>query len=202
MKSLILIFLMLFSSICFAQQPILKKKASISPVVEKKITEAILYNFDACNREDIDDVMDSCADAMPRREEFRRETLKVFEEKDIHYSLVGVEVLKVENAFALVKMIQKSHTKDRESENQDLIGYRNQTGLLTKEECVEYLNTLKCENGIWKLLTIVSEMKPVNLSPEKEKEEEKPNCANGRCRPTPFDLPNILRSQGFNPPQR
>lgn len=44
------------------------------------ITEAMNYNFDACNREDIKDVMKSCADAMPDRDKFRRETLATSDE--------------------------------------------------------------------------------------------------------------------------
>jgi hypothetical protein len=170
--------------------------------VKHEIVEAVLRNFDACNREDIDEVMNSCADAMPRREEFKKETLKVFEEKDIHYSLIDLEVLEVKGSFALVKMVQKSHIDDRDSENKDLIGYRNQTGLVTKEECVEYLNTLKREKGVWKLLSIVSEMRPVKSERQEQEEEDEPKCVNGTCRPTPFNVQNTLIKQGFKPPQR
>jgi hypothetical protein len=62
---------------------------------KQQIHEAMIRNFDACNRENIQDVMDSCADAMPDREKFRRETLETFEDKDIHYSLVECELLEV-----------------------------------------------------------------------------------------------------------
>lgn len=197
MRILTFVFLIAFCSSSFAQNA---RKRDINPDLKQKIVSAIQYNFDACNREDIEDVMDSCAASMPRREEFRRETLKVFQEKDIHYSLESVEILEIRGDFALVKMVQTSYTKDRESEDADLIGYRNQTGLLTKEEKVEYLNTLRLEKGAWKLHTIVSEMKPV-VSPEKAKEVEQTGCKNGNCRPTPFDLPNVLKNHGFKPPR-
>jgi len=200
MKNL-LSFILVFSCFSVAEAQALKKK-KIDPDVEKKIREAVGYNFDACNREDIDDVMDSCADAMPDRDKFRRETLKVFAEKDIHYSLGSLEVLEVRHPFALVKMVQISHTLDRDSDSKDDINYRNQTGLVTQESAVEYLNTLKCENETWKLLLIVSEMKPVKPVKAKSEEETEINCANGRCRPTPFNLEDARRQHNFKPPQR
>lgn len=199
MKNLLCFILVFFSFFSVAEAQSLKKK-KINPNVEEKIRKAISYNFDACNRKDIDDVMDSCADAMPDRDKFRRETLKVFAEKDIHYSLGSLEVLEVNHPFALVKMVQISHTLDRESDDKDDTNYRNQTGLVTQESAVEYLNTLKCENGTWKLLVIVSDMKPVKTEVEEKAAEN--NCANGRCRPTPFNLEDARRKHNFKPPQR
>lgn len=194
MKNLLLLICFSSSMAC-AQAP--KAKRNISPAIKQKIVEAINYNFDACNREDIDDVMDSCADSMPRREEFRAETLRVFREKDIHYSLVEVEVLEIKGDFALVRMVQKSHMDDRSSTI-----YRNQTALVTEEECVEYLNTLRLENGIWKLHSIISEMKPVK--PSRPEGKGKGECANGSCSrsATPFNTSNVLKENGFNPPKR
>lgn len=185
MKTLLLL-VCFSSSVVYAQVP----KQKIDSLTKQKIVEAINYNFDACNREDIDAVMDSCADSMPRREEFRAETIKVFREKDIHYSLVDVEVLEIKGDFALVRMVQKSHMDDRTT-----TGYRDQTALVTKEECVEYLNTLKKEKGVWKLHSIVSEMKPVQVS---KPEKESGGCANGNCSTgIPFDIPRALKSNGF-----
>lgn len=66
----------LISSLALAAPPTARDK--------ELITQAMLFNCDACNREDIEDVMRSCADAMPERDKFRHETLSTFEEKDIH----------------------------------------------------------------------------------------------------------------------
>ena len=52
---------------------------------EELISGAMQYNFDACNRENIAEVMDSCSQEMPDRERFKRETERTFKEKDIHY---------------------------------------------------------------------------------------------------------------------
>ena len=55
---------------------------------QQLVTEAMNVTFAACNREDIEALMKSCADAMPDREKFCNETLATFEGKDIHSSLV------------------------------------------------------------------------------------------------------------------
>ena len=125
------------------------------------IQQAMLFNFDACNREHIEDVMKSCADAMPDREKFRRETLATFEEKDIHYSLVECEVLDVRLPWAKARIVQDTHVLDRESKDQDRAAFRNSSALLPEGERVEYINTFKRENGKWKLYLIISEMRPV-----------------------------------------
>jgi hypothetical protein len=125
------------------------------------IREAMLVNFDACNRENIDDTMASCADAMPEREKFREETLATFEEKDIHYSLVECEVLEVKHPWAKARIVQHTHVLDRKSKDQDQAAYRNSSALLPGPECVEYINTFKREKGKWKLYVIISPMRQV-----------------------------------------
>ena len=128
---------------------------------QQLITEAMNINFEACNREDIEAVMKSCAQAMPDREKFRRETLSTFEEKDIHYSLVECEVLDVRLPWAKARIVQDTHVLNRESKDQDRAAFRNSSALLPVVERVEYINTFKKENGKWKLYLIISEMRPV-----------------------------------------
>jgi hypothetical protein len=132
-----------------------------TPREQQLITEAMHSNFDACNREDIDAVMKSCADAMPDREKFRRETIATFEEKDIHYSLVTCEVLDVRLPWAKARIVQDTHVLDRKTKDQDRASFRNSSALLPEGERVEYINTFKRENGKWKLYLIISEMRPV-----------------------------------------
>jgi hypothetical protein len=151
------LFVAVFVGLLFRQAT----AASPSSRDQQLIREAMLVNFDACNREDIDDTMASCADAMPEREKFREETLATFEEKDIHYSLVECEVLEVKPPWAKARIMQKTHLLDRDSKNQDQAAYRNSSALLPGAECVEYINTFKKEKGKWKLYLIVSEMRQV-----------------------------------------
>jgi hypothetical protein len=133
---------------------------------EQLIHAAMQYNFDACNRENIAEVMDSCADEMPDREKFKRETESTFKEKDIHYSLVECELLAVNLPYAKARIVQDTHVLDRKTNDVDAAEYRNSSALLPGER-VEYLNTFKREKGKWKLLLIVSEMKVI----KKEKAE-------------------------------
>jgi hypothetical protein len=138
---------------------------------EQKVREAMQYNFDACNREDIEATMDSCADAMPDRPKFREETLKTFQEKDIHYSLVECELLQVRLPYASARIVQDTLVLDRDSKDEADAGFRNSSALLPKGERVEYVNTFKKENGKWKLYLIISDMKPV-VSKQAEKAAE------------------------------
>ena len=142
--------------------------APVDKKTEELISGAMQYNFEAANRENIAEVMDSCADEMPDRERFKRETESTFKEKDIHYSLVECELLAVRLPYAKARIVQDTHVLDRKS-NFDAAEYRNSSALLPGER-VEYINTFKKENGKWKLLLIVSEMKVIKMI-KKEKAE-------------------------------
>ena len=133
---------------------------------EELISGAMQYNFDACNRENIAEVMDSCSQEMPDRERFERETESTFKEKDIHYSLVECELLAVRLPYAKARIVQDTHVLDRKTNDIAAAEYRNSSALLPGER-VEYINTFKKEKGKWKLLLIVSEMKVI----KKEKAE-------------------------------
>ena len=132
-----------------------------TPREQQLITEAMNINFEACNREDIDAVMKSCADAMPDRDKFRRETAASFEDKDIHYSLVECETLDVQPPWAKARIVQDTHVLDRNSKTRDEAAYRNSSALLPGGERVEYINTFKKEKGVWKLYLIISEMRVI-----------------------------------------
>jgi len=128
---------------------------------QQLIAEAMNVNFAACNREDIEAVMKSCADAMPDREKFRNETLATFKDKDTHYSLVECEVLDVQLPWAKARIVQDTHLLERDSKTQEEAAYRNSSALLPGGERVEYINTFKKEKGVWKLYLIVSEMRVI-----------------------------------------
>ena len=135
--------------------------APVDKKTEELISGAMQYNFDACNRENIAEVMDSCSQEMPDRERFKRETESTFKEKDIHYSLVECELLQVRLPYAKARIVQDTHVLDRQTPDIAAAEYRNSSALLPGGERVEYINTFKKENGKWKLLLIVSEMKVI-----------------------------------------
>jgi len=136
--------------------------------VQLGVTTAMNKNFDACNREDIKATMDSCSMEMPDRDKFERETLTVFRDKDIYYRLLDCELLEVKFPYALAKVRQQTMLEDRSANDNQQKLYRNSSALVP-DEYVEYLNTFKYEDGEWKLLVIVSEMRPFDPSDEEKK---------------------------------
>lgn len=134
--------------------------------IEEGVTLAMIKNFEACNNEDIDATMDSCSMEMPDRDKFRNETIKVFKDKDIYYRLLDCKLLEVKFPYALAKIRQQTVLDDRSAESLLQESYRNSSALVPNEY-VEYLNTFKFEGGEWKLLVIISEMRPFDPKEEK-----------------------------------
>jgi hypothetical protein len=132
-----------------------------TPREQQLITELVQRNFDACNREDIDALMQTCTSQMPDREKFRRESLACFAAKDIHYSLVECEVLDVQWPWAMVRIVQDTHVLDRSTDGGDQAAYWNGTALLPQAGRVEYFTTCRREDGKWRLHLIVSKMRRV-----------------------------------------
>lgn len=140
-----------FSSVCFASD-------------SEEMRSVMQANFDACNNEDLDALMETCSVDMPRRREFREDAERLWREKDIYYSLVGFKVLKVSGDKAIASVVQTTRTLDRTADSERDSFVRNGTGLLTEDECVEYKVAMKKDRGVWKCLLVISE--PVPCSPE------------------------------------
>lgn len=114
-------------------------------------------NFDACNKEDVDALLETCSLDMPRREEFRIESRKLWQEKDIYYRLARFKVLQIQGDYATASVVQLSHVKDRSSNDEHEAFLRNGTTLLTKDECVEYKIAFKKDSGVWKCYLTITE---------------------------------------------
>jgi hypothetical protein len=114
-------------------------------------------NFEACNNEDVAALMATCSVDMPRRDEFRRESAKLWEEKDIYYRLIRFKVLEIEGDYAIASVVQTTFTKDRSSNSNREEFVRNGTGLLTKSECVEYKVAFKKDGRRWKCYLTLTE---------------------------------------------
>lgn len=114
-------------------------------------------NFDACNNEDVDALMDTCSVDMPRRQDFRRESEKLWEEKDIYYRLVDFKLDSIEGNYATAWVVQTSHVDNRSSSDEREEFVRNGTALLTKKECVRYKVAFKKDGGLWKCYLTLTE---------------------------------------------
>jgi hypothetical protein len=121
-------------------------------------------NFEACNNEDLEALMDTCSVDMPRREEFREDAGRLWEEKDIYYSLISFTVIRVEGDRAIASVVQGTTTRDRKAPSDRDLFVRNGTGLLTEEERVEYKVAMKKDGRKWKCLLVLTE--PVKWDPE------------------------------------
>lgn len=155
----VIFFFSVFSSFSFAQSVNRQE-------IQDGVTQAMHENFEACNNEDVLSTMNSCSLEMPERDKFEKELAQVFKDKDIYYRLIECELLEVKFPYALARIVQETYLEDRSYVNEDQGKYRNSSALVP-DECVEYLNTFKYEGGKWKLLVIVSEMKPVKKKLEK-----------------------------------
>lgn len=128
-----------------------------------EMRDILQRNFDACNNEDVDALMDTCSVDMPRRREFRQESEKLWKEKDIYYRLVDFKVESVEGNYATAWVIQTSHVQDRSSSDEREEFVRNGTTLLTKKECVRYKVALKKDGRFWKCYLTLTEPEEYDL---------------------------------------
>lgn len=144
MHILIILILLASSSFCHAGDA-------------EEMRSILEANFAACNNEDVDALLDTCSVDMPRREEFREESLELWKEKDIYYRLVKFKIINIEGDYATASIVQLTHTKDRGSKNKSDEFIRNGTGLLSLKECVEYKIAFKKDNGKWKCYLTLTE---------------------------------------------
>lgn len=148
MNRFVLAFFLLFSSSCFAGDA-------------EDILSVLQANFDACNNEDGAALLDTCSKDMPDPEGFRRESERLWREKDIHYSLVDFKLLRVDGNLAVAEIVQKTHSTDRSHGNEGDRFYRNGTTLLPDSEIVRYRAAFKKDFGKWKCYLTISQPVPV-----------------------------------------
>jgi hypothetical protein len=80
------------SSVCFAGDA-------------DEILAVLQANFEGCSREDADALMETCFVDMPDRKKFREESVKLWREKDIHYSIVEFRVVRIDGSLATAEIV-------------------------------------------------------------------------------------------------
>lgn len=148
MRSFFVALLVSVSSVCFAGDA-------------EEILAILQANFEACNREDADELMETCSVDMPDRKKFREESVKLWREKDIHYSLVGFRLVLIDGNVATAEIVQDTHSSDRKHAGEGERLFRNRTTLLPDEERVRYMAAFKKDSGRWKCYMTISEPVPV-----------------------------------------
>lgn len=149
MKKLVFFFCLFFSSLCFAGDA-------------EEILVVLQANFDACNNEDSVALLATCSKDLPDPEGFKRESERLWKEKDVHYSLVDFKLLRVDGNLAVAEIVQKTHSTDRNHGNEGDRLYRNGTTLLPDSETVRYRAAFKKDFGKWKCYLTISQPVPVN----------------------------------------
>lgn len=151
MKNYISLLVILFSSVCYGDDV-------------QEMRQVLEANFTASNNEDVKALLETCSVDMPRRDEFEKDCVELWKEKDIYYRLVEFEVLEIKGDYATARIVQITHTKDRKSNTDRQRFIRNGTGLLSLKECVEYKIAFKKDNGIWKCYLTLTEPVEYELS--------------------------------------
>jgi len=137
--------------------------ASASADDASEMRSILQKNFDACNNEDVDALMETCSIDMPRRQEFRRESEKLWKEKDVYYRLVDFKIESIQGDYATAWVVQTSHVEDRSSSDEREEFVRNGTTLLTRKECVRYKVAFKKDGRFWKCYLTLTEPEEYDL---------------------------------------
>lgn len=127
----------------------------------EEIMAVLQDNFNACNAEDADALLETCSLDMPDRKGFKEQSVRLWREKDIHYSLVDFRIVEAKGDFAVAEIVQKTHASDRKHSDEDERHYRNGTTLLPDAETVRYRAAFKKDFGRWKCYLTISEPVPV-----------------------------------------
>lgn len=121
------------------------------------IRAAIEENFAAYNSEDVPRMMKSLSPTLPDREEFARQSDKLFKDTDSYIQLKDFEILEVRPPFATARVVQVTlPAKDTPEPTADEAYYRENSKLLPSEEEVEYVQAFKKEGGKWRLWLVMT----------------------------------------------
>lgn len=163
--------------------------AQAAETAADKMRATLERNFQACNTESIEDLMDTQARSLPKADmdKFRDEAERLFEETDVYLRLEDFQLIQIKGNFAAAHVVQVTLPGDealRNNPNECQRLYRNYTMLLPEHERVAYVQTFKREGNTWRLWEIVTEPKPVGkggsaMTPAVS------DCPNGQCRKKP-----------------
>jgi hypothetical protein len=122
-----------------------------------KIRAALDENFAAYNAEDVSRMMKSLSPTLPDRQEFARQSAKLFADTDAYISVKDFEILEVRPPFATARVVQATMpAQDTPEPTEDEAYYRENSKLLPSEEEVEYVQAFKKEGGKWRLWLVMT----------------------------------------------
>ena len=122
-------------------------------------------NFAAVGNESVDDLMSTLSDELPAAAlaEFAQEAEKLFQDTDVHVSMVDYEFLGVSGQYATARVVQRTMTQGTGTD------YRHNSALLPPWPDTEYVQMFRRDRGQWRLW-LIGEQRPAG-------------CADGKCAP-------------------
>lgn len=161
------------------------------------IRAAIDENFAAYNAEDVPRMMKSLSPTLPDRNEFARQSAKLFADTDAYISVHDFEILEIRPPFATARVVQATMAaQDTPEPTADEAYYRENSKLLPTEEKTEYVQAFKKEGGKWRLWLVMTRPRPAYVGYLDNGEYRGPNakevnarngiitksyCPNGDC---------------------
>jgi serine/threonine protein kinase len=124
-------------------------------------------NFQAMNEENVPRLLGTCSSECPDLDEFAKEARDLFRETDVCVSLAGFELLSLGPLEAKARITQITLPADERDRTRGLprqVFFKSRSALLPKWESCQYTQSLKKENGRWKLYLIEDEPRPVEAS--------------------------------------
>lgn len=140
------------------------------------IRAVLQANFQACNEEKLEALMDTLSVAMDGRQEFANEAQTAFNEVDMCLRVADFELLELRPPFATARVVQitlPANERGRSTGDAKQVFYRGNSALLPEWETCEYTQQFRKESGKWKVHLITTKPKPTVWPPDD------PN-ANGR----------------------
>lgn len=131
-------------------------------------------NFEAYNAEDVDAMMETLSPALPGRQQFARESQRLFDSADPYISIRDFEVIAMQAPYVAARVVQATHV-DRSTV--EATGFRQKSALLPVDEYTEYVQQFVWDGKEFKMWLTVTE--PQQLT--EQQVQARSSCRGGNC---------------------
>lgn len=136
--------------------------------------QCLQENFEAYNAEDVDAMMETLSPALPGRQQFARESQRLFDSADPYISIRDFEVIAMQAPYVAARVVQATHV-DRSTV--EATGFRQKSALLPVDEYTEYVQQFVWDGKEFKMWLTVTE--PQQLT--EQQVQARSSCRGGNC---------------------
>lgn len=140
--------------------------------IEAGCLAALQANFAAYNAEDVPAMMETLSPRLPGRDQFARESQKLFDSADPYISIRGFKVIHCQSPIVAAYVVQATHV-DRSAA--EATRFRQQSALLPVDEYTEYVQQFIWDGRQFKLWLTVTEPKKLT------EPQATARCKGGKC---------------------